>query len=192
MAELKMTNAIVTILLTQITRANKEIDVSVSSIKHPSQSKDIKLYDYIKSIKEISVLLSEYQQLIEKDVEDIYSSKDTIEGMDIDLGGIFKSPHTGTPAPSTPVPGIGSGGTNQNSYFAGGGGYASGGGGSGAFGSGGSIGSGAANQNSYSAGGGGYASGGGGSGAFGSGGSIGGGGFRGTGNGSSSSGGGRF
>lgn len=69
MAELKMTNAIVTILLTQITRANKEIDVSVSSIKHPSQSKDIKLYDYIKSIKEISVLLSEYKQLIEKDVK---------------------------------------------------------------------------------------------------------------------------
>lgn len=141
MAELKMTNAIVTILLTQITRANKEIDVSVSSIKHPSQSKDIKLYDYIKSIKEISVLLSEYKQLIEKDVEDIYSSKDTIEGMDIDLGGVFKSPHTGTPAPSTPVPGIGSSGTNQDSYSAGGGGYASGGG-SGAFGSGGSIGGG--------------------------------------------------
>ena len=67
------------------------IDISVSSVKDPSKCKGIKLSDYIKRIRDISSLLNQYKQLLDKDIEDINISKDKIREMDKQMEDLSKS-----------------------------------------------------------------------------------------------------
>ena len=91
MAELKAKIDDIDALIGSI-RTNKDaIDISVSSIKEPSQSKGIMISEYIKRIKSISGLLDKYKQLLDKDISDINTSKETIREMDKQMGSLSKS-----------------------------------------------------------------------------------------------------
>ncbi len=73
-------------------KTNKDaIDISVSSVKDPSKSKGIMVTNYIKRIRNISDLLDQYKQLLDKDISDINNSKEKIQEMDKEMENLSKN-----------------------------------------------------------------------------------------------------
>ena len=91
MAELKVKSDDIDALIDAIKKNKDAIDISVSSIKDPSQSKGIMLSEYINRIKNISDLLGKYKQLLDKDISDIRNSKETINEMDKQMENLSKT-----------------------------------------------------------------------------------------------------
>ena len=91
MAELKVKSDDIDALIDAIKKNKDAIDISVSSIKDPSQSKGIMLSEYINRIKNISDLLGKYKQLLDKDISDIRNSKETINEMDKQMERLSKT-----------------------------------------------------------------------------------------------------
>lgn len=91
MAELKAKLDDIDVLVGAIKTNKDAIDISVSSIKDPSKSKGIMVTEYIKRIRNISDLLNQYKQLLDKDISDINMSKDKIKEMDKQMENLSKS-----------------------------------------------------------------------------------------------------
>lgn len=91
MAELKANLDDIDTLIGSIKTKKDAIDISVSSVKDPSKCKDIMVSAYIKRIRDISSLLKEYKQLLDKDIADINVSKDKIREMDKQMENLSKS-----------------------------------------------------------------------------------------------------